>query len=118
MHLDQQTHGQGGGAGQEFVVGLLSGLVLRLPLLGNLSLGGEQLVVPPLTLVHALVLSLQVLTHGGEVRVEEPPELSHLRRGQQLQKKFPELRLLSVCFLFWVGANCCCFLFVIVKLMC
>ena len=69
------THRQCGSIGEQFVVKFLCCFVLLPPCLRDLSLGGEDLVVLSLPLVHGLVLLDQEATDGAEVFLKDGMKL-------------------------------------------
>ena len=81
-----RAHSESGGVGEEFIIGLLCRLVLSLLLLGELPLGLERVVVPPLTLVHGLVLTGHVLPQGREVGAEDITKLLLFGLWKQLRE--------------------------------
>ena len=81
-----RAHSKSGGVGEELIIGLLCRIVLSLLLLGELPLGLQRVVVPPLPLVHGLVLAGHVLPQGREVGAEDLTKLLLFGLRKQLRE--------------------------------
>ena len=87
------THSQGGSISEQFIISLLKGLVVHLPLVRELSFGLENLSVSLLSLVHLLVLVEQVLLQRSKVAVKDSTEFLLFFNWQELWRKNGKRRL-------------------------